>query len=268
MKHFNDGVLEVMLQHCNSKTEVEVGGLLIGSLFQSEVRVVATLPALEAAAGTANVTFTHEVWDSALSKIEEDYPELQIVGWYHTHPRFGIFMSSYDQFIQQNFFTDSRLLGVVIDQIEGKGGTFQFINGDVTLTDSFDVTPVIDTLQSKVEIATRRRESRSKWSFLLPAILLFGLLFGFLLGGAGNQGTLVTNQTSQSSIPIGSKATQCVVTVNISYGTTYWSLAALLLNNGSLYKTLQEQTHSAPLHPGEKLKLTIPSCNIGSVSNG
>ncbi len=31
-------------------------------------------------------------------------PNIDIVGWYHTHPSFGIFLSHHDLFIHQNFF--------------------------------------------------------------------------------------------------------------------------------------------------------------------
>ena len=32
-------------------------------------------------------------------------PERIIVGWYHTHPGFGIFLSNMDAFIHENFFS-------------------------------------------------------------------------------------------------------------------------------------------------------------------
>ena len=267
MRHFNDEAFEEMMIHCNSETEVEVGGLLIGSLLDTKVKVEATLPALEAAAGTANVTFTHEVWDSALNKIETHFPNLQIVGWYHTHPRFGIFMSNYDQFIQQNFFPDQRLIGVVIDPIAGKGGTFQYVSGEVKQTESFETTPIEDIMQTTINAASKKREGRSKWALVLPAIMLISLLLGFLLGGAGSQNNLGTTSTIQDQALVGS-STSCQVRIHVWSGTTYWLLATLLLNDGRRYKELQQQTNNAPLFPGEQLTLRLTTCTVESLNNG
>jgi len=41
-----------------------------------------------------------------MDKVEQDPAGSQIVGWYHTHPAFGLFLSEYDLFIHRNFFAD------------------------------------------------------------------------------------------------------------------------------------------------------------------
>jgi len=40
-------------------------------------------------------------------EIDKKHRDKKIVGWIHTHPDFGIFLSEYDKFIQQNFFGEA-----------------------------------------------------------------------------------------------------------------------------------------------------------------
>ena len=42
-----------------------------------------------------------------VKKVKAEYPDKKIVGWQHTHPGYGIFLSSYDIFIQENFYGKS-----------------------------------------------------------------------------------------------------------------------------------------------------------------
>jgi len=37
--------------------------------------------------------------------MDAQFADKKIVGWYHSHPGFGIFLSEYDLFIHRNFFT-------------------------------------------------------------------------------------------------------------------------------------------------------------------
>src|SRR5712675_1002427 len=40
--------------------------------------------------GSTHVTFTQETWNHIHQSLERNYPKLQIVGWYHSHPGFGV----------------------------------------------------------------------------------------------------------------------------------------------------------------------------------
>ncbi len=39
--------------------------------------------------------------------MEEKHSSLSIVGWYHSHPGFGVEFSDMDMFIQKNFFSSA-----------------------------------------------------------------------------------------------------------------------------------------------------------------
>ena len=112
----------------------EVGGVLVGDLGEGEMPVVSgCIAALEARGERASVTFTHDAWSSIHSQMESDYPGKQIVGWYHSHPGFGIFLSGHDIFIQENFFSDPRQIAYVVDPHAGTEGVFGWRAGKVEL---------------------------------------------------------------------------------------------------------------------------------------
>ena len=43
------------------------------------------------------------------------YPDKLVLGWYHTHPAYGVFLSEHDMFIHRNFFAEPHHVAVVID---------------------------------------------------------------------------------------------------------------------------------------------------------
>ncbi len=69
--------------------------------------------------GSTHVTFTHDTWTSIFRTLERDHPKLAIVGWYHSHPGFGVEFSEMDLFIQQNFFSGERQVGLLMDPLGG-----------------------------------------------------------------------------------------------------------------------------------------------------
>ena len=60
--------------------------------------------------------------------MDRKYKDKKIVGWIHTHPNFGIFLSENDRFIQQNFFTDANQVAYVVDPIQNDEGFFFWVN--------------------------------------------------------------------------------------------------------------------------------------------
>ena len=54
------------------------------------------------------------------------------MGWYHTHPNFGIFLSHHDLFIHHNFFAQPLQVAYVVDPINQTRGFFQWRDGGMT----------------------------------------------------------------------------------------------------------------------------------------
>lgn len=111
-----------------SDTSRELGGILLGLPEKNDsgltLSITAMLKAKKTAADKTSLTFTHETWDQIHHEKEILYPELKIVGWFHTHPGFGVFLSNYDLFIQQNFFNLPWQVAYVIDPVNKEKGFF------------------------------------------------------------------------------------------------------------------------------------------------
>jgi proteasome lid subunit RPN8/RPN11 len=127
-----DGVRERIYRHVFPNDDHEVGGVLVGYLRPGLLpEVTGAIEALEAEGRRASVTFTHDAWSSIHAALERDYPGQDIVGWYHSHPGFGIFLSQYDLFIHQNFFSDPRHIAYVVDPHAGTEGVFVWRDSEI-----------------------------------------------------------------------------------------------------------------------------------------
>jgi proteasome lid subunit RPN8/RPN11 len=123
----NRRVRRAIYDHVFENADHEVGGILVGRLGGGPLPVVTgCIAALEADGQRASVTFTHDAWDRIYAVLERDFAGDQIVGWYHSHPGFGIFLSSYDHFIHDNFFSDPRQIAYVVDPHAGTEGVFSW----------------------------------------------------------------------------------------------------------------------------------------------
>ena len=105
-------------------------------------------------ASASTLTFTHETWDYVHAEHERLYPNQKIVGWQHTHPNYGVFLSNYDLFIQENFFNMPFQVAYVIDPIQNIRGFFQWKNGKIEKLKGYyiydDVGKPIKIEQTKV----------------------------------------------------------------------------------------------------------------------
>ena len=119
-----------------TNTSKELGGFLLGTSATTEenknfVMVEGFISAKYTDALKASVTFTHQTWEDMHFQREQHFPKLKIVGWFHTHPGFGIFLSSYDLFIHQNFFDLSWQVAYVVDPVNNRRGFFHWQDGKI-----------------------------------------------------------------------------------------------------------------------------------------
>lgn len=116
--------------HAQSDLQNEVGGALAGrwcqdAITDSQFIVVDTvLPARHTRQGSAFLTFTSQSLLAFQQDIENNYPGKLIVGWYHTHPGMGVFMSGYDTWLHENFFPEHYQTALVIEPRSGQAGFF------------------------------------------------------------------------------------------------------------------------------------------------
>lgn len=120
-----------MENHAQTNTSVELGGVLLGGQYvdgegRPFVVVSDCLRADHFEATKGSFKFTHETWSDIQRRLQE-YPEdLRMVGWYHTHPDWGVFLSGMDMFICDNFFNKPLDLALVIDPCRDDRGWFQW----------------------------------------------------------------------------------------------------------------------------------------------
>ena len=125
-------------QHARSSMKSEVCGVLIGTEQGHTTSVAACISGVNAAQGGAHVTFTQETWEHIYKIKDAEYPNERIVGWYHSHPGFGVFLSDHDTFIQENFFASPQQIAWVFDPHTDEEGCFGWHNGKIQKLD--DIT--------------------------------------------------------------------------------------------------------------------------------
>jgi len=112
-----------LIAHAREGLDEEVCGVLAGELCKDReglfVQAEAALRGTSSQQGKTHVTFTHQTWDEIHQAMERDHPDLQIVGWYHSHPGFGVEFSEMDLFVQSNFFAGPAQFALVTDPLKG-----------------------------------------------------------------------------------------------------------------------------------------------------
>ncbi len=109
--------------HAKESLDKEVCGVLVGEICEDAegrwVSVQAAIRGTAAKQGGAHVTFTQETWDRIYEVKDRSHARLSILGWYHTHPGFGVVFSDMDTFIQQNYFAGPLQFALVVDPLGG-----------------------------------------------------------------------------------------------------------------------------------------------------
>ncbi len=124
-------VLADMECHALSDTRVELGGVMLGNQMEDStgrafVTITDALRARHYKSTKGSFTFTHDTW-SEITREREEFPEeLEMVGWYHTHPGWGVFLSGMDTFICDNFFNRPLDVALVVDPCGQDRGVFQW----------------------------------------------------------------------------------------------------------------------------------------------
>ena len=117
-------VLRQIRQHARSNSKTEVCGVLIGEENGNGLSITARIPGLNAAQAGTYVTFTQDTWEHIYKIKDKEYPDERIMGWYHSHPGFGVFLSDHDTFIHKNFFSSALQVAWVYDPHSDEEGCF------------------------------------------------------------------------------------------------------------------------------------------------
>jgi proteasome lid subunit RPN8/RPN11 len=182
-------VLDEIHAHGQSITDAEICGVLVGNVYHDKfgpyLRIHASIRGDKAQGHAAQVTFTDETWTQINEKMDRGYADAKMVGWYHTHPGFGIFLSGMDLFIQDNFFNLPWQVAFVYDPIGGDEGMFFWRKGktqrEKILIEEPDVEEARGREGHRWNVRKHGYEATSKPSsmkgVLATAFLLFFLSF-------------------------------------------------------------------------------------------
>ena len=158
----------------------EAGGMLIGNIIEefgkTNIIINGFVEAKHCEATPTTLTFTHETWDACHKEIDKKFPNKKIVGWIHTHPNYGIFLSEYDKFIQENFFSEDYETAYVVDPIQDIEGFYFWINGRIERCKGFYIYDKtgkkIETSYNKSEESSAEAETKTSEKHNLITIIL------------------------------------------------------------------------------------------------
>lgn len=141
--------------HSRSNLDCELGGALLGQAYRYKsgvvVEVQAALPATSSDHGPVHFTFSADSWSKLHRDRTAHYPNLDIIGWFHTHPDLGVFYSSDDVVVHTAAFTQPWHIGLVVDPVRDEAAFFGWVAGNLA------------SLNGYYELPDRQRETQAPW---------------------------------------------------------------------------------------------------------
>lgn len=129
------GAYETIVSHGETNPEVERCGVLVGDLFKDAdgpfLVITHAIRGERAKEDVSRVRFTHSTWEHIHKVMDEQHPGKRIVGWYHMHPGFGVFLSEVDLFAHRNFFNAAWQVALVVDSKTNREGFFFWRDGEI-----------------------------------------------------------------------------------------------------------------------------------------
>lgn len=122
--HISSLALLKMLKHGRAGVPMEVMGLMLGEFVDEYTVQVIDVFAMPQSGTTVSVESVDHVFQQRMVDMlkQTGRPEA-VVGWYHSHPGFGCWLSSVDINTQQSFERlDQRSVAVVVDPIQSVKG--------------------------------------------------------------------------------------------------------------------------------------------------
>jgi proteasome lid subunit RPN8/RPN11 len=148
--------------HSRSNLGCELGGALLGHAYRHKngviVEVKAALPALNADHGPVHFTFAADSWSRLQRDRAAHYANLDIIGWFHTHPDLGVFYSSDDVVVHSAAFTLPWHIGLVVDPIRQEASFFGWLNASLAPLAGF------------YELPERQPETQVPWQAVRSAV--------------------------------------------------------------------------------------------------
>lgn len=127
--------VDQLIHHLSVDPYNETGGVLVGHGYWCPERrihyteIVGSIPASHTIGNRVHFQFTPECWQGILRIQKQDFLNTTIVGWYHSHPGHGIFLSGTDLNTQRLSFKQIWQIAVVYDSLRPEIGFFYGADG-------------------------------------------------------------------------------------------------------------------------------------------
>lgn len=175
--YIKQDVYKALEKYALQDVEHERGTIILGDyaeeLGKTHVIISNYIEAKYTDASASTLTFTHETWDYVHKEHDAKFSDKKIVGWQHTHPSYGIFLSNYDLFIQENYFNMPFQVAYVIDPIQNIRGFFQWKNGKIEKLKGFYI---YDDVGKQIKIETNKAEKGKQETAAKPSKVLYSVI--------------------------------------------------------------------------------------------
>lgn len=132
-----NGVLEQVMGHIRENVRVECGGILVGHPFQNLddpdmtfVVVTASIAQDSSSHSVAHFTVGPKEIEATRGEMQKMYPGWTSVGWYHSHPGHGVFLSGQDMQIVRSIYNAEWHLALVVDPKSNEAAFFRGSEGE------------------------------------------------------------------------------------------------------------------------------------------
>lgn len=117
------GCMDRIIAHCMAHvpTRLEVMGFLVGDVFSWEngsFTLVKDVVTTDLEATSISVRFDADGFEGLFTQLDDLEYDYVLVGWYHSHPGLGCFMSATDMTTQKRMFNSPFHSALVVDPIK------------------------------------------------------------------------------------------------------------------------------------------------------
>ncbi len=261
----DEEVFEEIEQFAAQDRYTECAGLLLGEVrIENGERVIhikAACPATEAEGTRTSVRMTLSAWESALWTRDAEYPELRTLGWFHTHPGAGIFVSDADVFVHKHFFPHANMVAYVLDPTTGRDGFFYWHNNLLALRPNYGLVCTVD----RRGIRDRLTPSPKLVRLGLVAVVLGGLLYlGTVMSGHRPDKATTkpppapAAKQAAPAVPAAPAKSSSERTYTIRRGDNLWIICNRFYRNGDLAQALARYNgirSTSGIQVGRQIKL-------------
>src|SRR4030042_1278921 len=178
-------VYDAIYRHGAANPEREVVGILLGNFSEAStdryrVDIVGIVKSDSAPGNQTQVQFTHDVWLQLVESAKREYPNQKVVGWYHSHPGFGGFMSNDDVNSHRVAFSHPWHVAAVCDPIKNELCFFGWDGPEIKAIPGFYTCEAPVKKTETLPPPEKETGPRNLPALLIPVLSIFLVLFTVL----------------------------------------------------------------------------------------